>query len=69
MSSNYDSNHKLGLEVVLKVKSELDIDIDADFLRKCFELQREHQFNHDRTRSLQEMRNLIDEYVSKNDKK
>ena len=63
------NNHELGLEVILEVKSELDVDIDEDLLKKCFELQREHQFNHDRTRSLQEMRNLIDEYVSKNDKK
>ena len=63
------NKHELGLEVILEVKSELGIDIDEDLLKRCFELQRDHQFDHDRTRSMQEMRNLIDEYVSKNDKK
>ena len=63
------NNHEWGLEVILEVKSKLGIDIDEDLLKKCFDIQRDHQFNHDRNRSMQEMRNLINEYVSKNDKK
>ena len=54
---------EIGLEVILSVKSELDIDLDEDFIRKCFEIQKKHQFSHERAIPIQDIERLIDEYV------
>ena len=56
---------EIGLEVILSVKSKLGIDLDEDFIKECFEIQKKHQFNHDRAIPIQDMEHLIDEYVNK----
>ena len=56
---------ELGLETLLAVKTELGVDLDADLLEACFEIQKKYQFNHDRTLSTQTMDRLIEDRVEK----
>lgn len=56
---------ELGLETLLAVEAELGVDLDADFLEACFEIQKKYQFNHDRTLSTQAMDRLIEDRVEK----
>jgi len=63
MSDDYE----LGLETLLAVRDELGVDLDDDFLKSCFEIQKKHQFNHERTLSMQAMDRLIEDRVEKAD--
>lgn len=63
MSDDYE----LGLETLLAVRAELGVDLDDDFLKSCFEIQKKYQFNHDRTLSTQAMDRLIEDRVEKAD--
>lgn len=59
------NEYEFGLETLLSVKSELGVDLEDDLLKACFEIQKKHQFNHDRTFSIQAMDRLIETYVEK----
>ena len=61
MSDDYE----LGLQTLLAVRTEMGVDLDDDFLQKCFEIQKKYQFNHDRTLSTQAMDRLIEDRVEK----
>lgn len=57
------NENDLGLETLLSVRAQLGVDIKEDLLRKCFEIQRRHQYNHDRTSSSQAIEKLIEVHV------
>lgn len=59
------NNRELGLDTLLAVKKKLGVDLDDDLLLACFEIQKKHQFNHDRTLSSRAMDRLIEEYVER----
>lgn len=59
------ADRELGLEALVKVRSELDADVDNKLLEACFQIQKKYQFSHDRTLSTQAMDRLIDDYVGK----
>lgn len=56
---------ELGLETLLAVKDDLGIDLEDNIIKASYEIQRKHQFNHDRTMSVQAMEYLIDSYVER----
>jgi hypothetical protein len=56
---------ELGLEMLLAVKAELDVDLDDELLSACFEIQKKYQYSHDRTLSTQAMDRLIEDRVEK----
>lgn len=58
-------DHELSLETLLAVRTELGVNLDDALLKACFEIQKKHQFNHDRSLSTQAMDRLIDAYVEK----
>ena len=58
-------DRELGLETLLGVRDELGVDLDDDLLEACFEIQKRHQFNHDRTLSTRAMERLINDSVDK----
>lgn len=58
-------DNDLGLETLLAVKAELDVDLDDELLKACFEIQKKYQFSHDRTLSTQAMDRLIEDRVEK----
>jgi hypothetical protein len=53
----------LPLEALLAVQADVAPDVDRNLLRSCYELQKRHQFDHDRTISSQAMERLIEEEV------
>jgi hypothetical protein len=55
----------LALETLLAVKADIAPDLDDDLLKRCYALQKKHQFDHDRGPSTQAMDRLIDECVQK----
>jgi hypothetical protein len=55
----------LALETLLAVKADIAPDLDDDLLRRCYALQKKHQFDRDRGPSTQAMDRLIDECVQK----
>lgn len=57
--------NELGLETLLAVKADLDVNLDDDLLEACFEIQKKYQFSHDRTLSTQAMDRLIEDRVDK----
>ena len=58
-------DNELGLETLLAVKAELNVDLDDELLEACFEIQKKYQFNHDRTLSTQATDRLIEDRVEK----
>ena len=58
-------DRELGLETLLRVRDELHVNLDDAFLEACFEIQKRHQFNHDRTLSTRAMERLIESSVDK----
>ena len=54
---------QLGLETLLGVRTDLDVDLDDELLEACFEIQKKYQFNHDRTLSTGAVDRLIESYV------
>ena len=58
-------DRELGLETLLAVRKELGVSLDDDLLEACFEIQKKHQFSHDRTLSTQAMNRLIENWVEK----
>ena len=59
------NDRELGLETLLVVRTQLDVDLDDDLLEACFAIQKKYQFNHDRTLSTRAMDRLIEEYVER----
>ena len=58
-------NEDLALEALLSIKTTAAPDLSVDLLRKCYELQKRHQFDHDRLPSTQAMDRMIEEEVEK----
>ena len=56
---------EFGLETLLAVRDELEIDLEIDLINACFEIQKKYQFSHDRTLSTNAMNTLIEKYVEK----
>ena len=59
------NEQELGLETLLAVRTKLGVDLDDNFVRRCFDIQKKYQFNHERTLSTKAMDKLIEEYVKK----
>lgn len=59
------NDHELGLETLLAVRTELEVGLDNDFIKECFDIQKRHQFNHERVLSTKAMDKLIENYVKK----
>ena len=57
------NNRELGLETLVTVSKQIGINLDVDLLQACFEIQKKHQYSHDRTLSSQAMDKLIEQYV------
>lgn len=55
----------LALQTLLAIRSESVSDLDETLLRRCYAIQRKHQFNADRSQSSAAMERLIDEAVGK----
>lgn len=55
----------LPLETLLSVQTDIAPDVDRQLLRSCYELQKKHQFDHDRGPSTQAMERLIEEEVAR----
>jgi hypothetical protein len=51
----------LVLETLLAVRKEVAPDLDEELVRQCYEIQKKHQFEHDRDVPTQAMNRLIDE--------
>ena len=49
----------------MDVRTKLGVDLDTNLLKKCLEIQKKHQFNHDRIASINAMDKLIESYVEK----
>ena len=55
----------LGLETLLKIKSEMDVKLDDNLVEACFNIQKKYQFNQDKTLSINAMDHLIEESVDR----
>jgi hypothetical protein len=55
----------LPLSTLLDVQQDVAPDVDRQLLRNCYELQKKHQFDHDRGPSTQAMDRLIEEEVAR----
>jgi hypothetical protein len=58
-------NDDLALEALLAAKPTVAPDLNKDLLRSCYDLQKKHQFDHDRLPSTQAMDRLIDAEVAR----
>lgn len=58
-------NDDLALETLLSVMPTVAPSLSVTLLRSCYELQKKHQFDHDRAASTQAMDRLIEEEVAK----
>lgn len=54
----------MALQTLLSTCREISPDLDEKILRHCYQIQKKHQFNDDRTQSAAAMERLIDEFVS-----
>ncbi len=55
----------LALQTLLDVQQEIAPELDPELLRACYEIQRRHQFNRDRSQPSVAMERLIDEMIDK----
>lgn len=55
----------LALQTLLDVRQEIAPELDPELLRACYEIQRQHQFNQERSQPSIAMERLIDEAVDK----
>ena len=51
------------IETLIAVRAEVSPDLDEQLIRRCYAIQKKHQFDDDRSASLQAMDRLIEEYV------
>ena len=59
-----ENSDDLALETLLAVRLEIAPDLDEDLLRRCYEIQRKHQFARERSHSAQAMERLIEDRVN-----
>jgi hypothetical protein len=55
----------LALDALLGIKLNLAPELSTDLLKKCYDLQKRHQFDHDRVASTQAMDRMIEEEVTR----
>ena len=51
------------LNVLLDIKVKLGVDIEDDLIKKCYQLQSDHQYDKDRD-TMKKMQELIEESIS-----
>ena len=59
-----ENSDDLALETLLAIRAEIAPDLDEDLLRRCYEIQKKHQFSRDRSHSAQAMGRLIEEHMN-----
>lgn len=59
------NDQELGLETLLAVRTQLEINLDDEFIKNCFDIQKKYQFNHEKTLSTKAMDKLLENYVKK----
>ena len=59
-----DENPDMALHALILSSRESDSDLPEDLIEKAYKIQRNYQFDRDRTLSFQAMEKLIDEYVN-----
>lgn len=52
------------LAVLLKLNSELRLDLDEGLIKECYEIQKEHQYDKDRD-TLTKIKAIVEERVQK----
>jgi hypothetical protein len=60
-----ESDADLGLKTLLDVRNEVAVNVDADVLSACYQIQKKYQFEHDRSLSVQATERLIDSIVDR----
>lgn len=51
------------IETLITVRAEIAPDLDDQLILSCYAIQKKHQFDPDRSQSVQAMDRLIEEYV------
>ena len=59
-----ENDDDLALETLLAIRAEIAPDLDEELLRRCYDIQKRHQFARDRSHSTQGMDRLIEERVN-----
>jgi len=59
-----ENSDDLALETLLAIRAEIAPTLDENLLRRCYDIQKKHQFSSDRSQSAQAMDRLIDECVN-----
>ena len=59
-----DIDDDLALQTLLAVRAEVAPDLNEMILRRCYAIQKKHQFNDDRAQSAAAMERLIDEFLT-----
>ena len=59
-----ENSDDLSLETLLAIRAEIAPDLDEELLRRCYEIQKKHQFYSDRSHSTQAMERLIEEHLN-----
>ena len=59
-----ENSDDLALETLLAIRAEIAPDLDEELLRRCYEIQKKHQFSRDRLPSSQAMDRLIEERLN-----
>jgi hypothetical protein len=52
-----------GVEVLVEVRAQEAPDLDVQVLRRCYEIQVQHQFEQDPNVVLEKMRRLVEDFV------
>ena len=59
-----ENSDDLAIETLLAVSAQLAPDLEIDLLKRCYAIQKTHQFSLDRSQSAQAMDRLIEERVN-----
>ena len=59
-----ENSDDLAIETLLAVSAQLVPDLEIDLLRRCYALQKTHQFTPDRAQSVHAMDRLIEDRVN-----
>lgn len=60
-----ENSDDLAIETLLAVSAQLTPDLEIDLLRRCYTIQKAHQFTPDRAQSVHAMDRLIEDLVNK----
>ncbi|WP_230971301.1 DNA modification system-associated small protein [Nitrogeniibacter aestuarii] len=63
MSNDHSEREDLALATLRAVAIEGEVHFPADLVEKLYRLQKRHQFDSDRSASVQEMQRLLEQYV------